>query len=114
MRLPLLPKGDPTQIDEKAATQLIRFAIDEGVNYIDTAYPYHGRGTGSGGHSEPFVGKVLQDGYRDGVFPESPSDMAAWVPRLIQAGANVIGGCCGTTPDHIKAIRKAVESYQRE
>ncbi len=48
----------------------------------------------------------------DGVdtFPESPSDMAAHVAGLIEAGAGVIGGCCGSTPDHIRAIRTAVDS----
>ncbi|MCL2751767.1 MAG: homocysteine S-methyltransferase family protein [Firmicutes bacterium] len=42
------------------------------------------------------------------VFPETPSDMAAMVPALIQAGANIIGGCCGTTPAHIRAVKEAV------
>jgi 5-methyltetrahydrofolate--homocysteine methyltransferase len=46
------------------------------------------------------------------VFPETPADMAALVPSLIDAGANVIGGCCGTTPEHIAAIKKAVDDYQ--
>jgi predicted aldo/keto reductase-like oxidoreductase len=67
MRLPLLPGGDPSRINEVLATQQIRFAIDEGVNYIDTAYPYHGTGMSTGGQSEPFVGKVLRDGYRQKV-----------------------------------------------
>jgi 5-methyltetrahydrofolate--homocysteine methyltransferase len=44
------------------------------------------------------------------VFPETPEQMAALVPGLVRAGANIIGGCCGTTPDHIRAIRKAVDS----
>jgi predicted aldo/keto reductase-like oxidoreductase len=64
MRLPLLTGGDPTKIDEELSTKLLRYAIDEGVNYIDTAYPYHGTGMGSGGQSEPFVGRALKDGYR--------------------------------------------------
>lgn len=38
------------------------------------------------------------------VFRESPEMMALFVPELIRAGANIIGGCCGTTPEHIKAI----------
>lgn len=37
-------------------------------------------------------------------FPESPADMAAQVRSLVDAGAKIIGGCCGTTPDHIRAI----------
>ncbi len=49
--------------------------------------------------------------YEDGitVFPESPSDMSSLTLQLIEAGANVIGGCCGTSPDHIKAIAKMVK-----
>lgn len=42
------------------------------------------------------------------VFPESPADMAARVPALVAAGADIIGGCCGTTPAHIAAIKQAV------
>lgn len=42
------------------------------------------------------------------VFPESPEDMAKLAPDLVKAGANIIGGCCGTTPDHIKAIKQAI------
>ena len=46
------------------------------------------------------------------IFPESPEDMAARVPALVVAGANIIGGCCGTTPAHIAAIRKAVAAQK--
>lgn len=42
------------------------------------------------------------------VFPESPEEMAARVPALLAAGANCIGGCCGTTPAHISAMKKAI------
>ncbi|MCL2765185.1 MAG: homocysteine S-methyltransferase family protein [Treponema sp.] len=42
------------------------------------------------------------------VFPETPQDMAALAPKLAAAGANIIGGCCGTTPDHIRAIKEAL------
>ncbi|MDR2472079.1 MAG: homocysteine S-methyltransferase family protein [Tannerella sp.] len=47
---------------------------------------------------------------RDGknFFPETPEMMASFVPKLIKAGANIIGGCCGTTPEHIAAIGKAL------
>ncbi|MGC8724108.1 MAG: aldo/keto reductase [Acidobacteriota bacterium] len=57
MRLPVL-NGDAARIDEEQATKLLHAAIEEGVNYVDTAYPYHG------GESEPFVGRALRGGYR--------------------------------------------------
>jgi len=67
MRLPLKPGGVMANIHVEESTKLIRYAIDEGVNYIDTAYPYHGTGMGSAGQSEPVVGRILRDGYREKV-----------------------------------------------
>ena len=48
--------------------------------------------------------------YHDGktVFPETPLQMAKYIDILIDAGANIIGGCCGTTPEHIKVIADLV------
>jgi len=46
------------------------------------------------------------------VFPESPEEMASYVPSLVGAGANIIGGCCGTTPDHIRLICDALKMYR--
>jgi 5-methyltetrahydrofolate--homocysteine methyltransferase len=48
--------------------------------------------------------------YKDGetIFPETPDEMAAYVQALIDTGANVIGGCCGTTPEHIRRIVEIV------
>jgi 5-methyltetrahydrofolate--homocysteine methyltransferase len=50
--------------------------------------------------------------YCDGetTFPETPSDMAGRVKEIINAGANIIGGCCGTTPDHICEVHQVVKS----
>ena len=42
------------------------------------------------------------------VFRESPEMMASHVPALIEAGANIIGGCCGPTPEHIREIGKII------
>lgn len=44
------------------------------------------------------------------VFQQTPDEMACYVKPFIQAGANIIGGCCGTTPDHIEAIASAAHS----
>ena len=57
MRLPL----KDGKIDEARAIDQIRYAIDHGVNYVDTAWPYHG------GESEILLGKALADGYRNRV-----------------------------------------------
>lgn len=59
MRLPLTEAGE---IHEAAAIEMIRHSIDQGVNYVDTAWMYHD------GKSEVVVGKALRDGYREKVF----------------------------------------------
>lgn len=83
MRLPVT-NG---KIDEERATALLRRAIDNGVNYVDTAWPYHG------GESEPFVGRALKDGYREKVkiatklpswMVESRSDMDRFLDAQLE------------------------------
>ena len=58
MRFPVTPEGN---INEAEATEILRYAIDNGVNYVDTAWSYHNE------MSEPFVGRALQNGYREKV-----------------------------------------------
>ena len=59
MRFPTTKEG---KIDEAEAEKMLDYAISKGVNYIDTAYPYHN------GESEPFVGKVLKKYPRDSFY----------------------------------------------
>jgi predicted aldo/keto reductase-like oxidoreductase len=66
MRLPT----EDDKIEEVEATEMLHYAIDNGVNYVDTAYPYHG------GNSETFLGQALKGGYRDKV--KLATKMPSW------------------------------------
>ena len=63
MRLPTI-NNKPEKIDYSKATQLLHYAIEQGVNYVDTAYFYHAAVFGQRGESEPFVGEALSGGWR--------------------------------------------------
>ena len=57
-----MPKGEDGKMDRPRCVSMIRNAIDNGINYIDTAFNYHG------GESESVVGEALQDGYREKTY----------------------------------------------
>lgn len=47
------------------------------------------------------------------VFPGTPAEMTAYHERMLDMGVRIIGGCCGTTPDHIRAMKLALSDIQR-
>ena len=61
--------------------------------------------------AQPNAGLPMLKG-TETVFPASPEEMAAFVPRLVEAGVRVLGGCCGTTPEHIKMMGDAFRGIQ--
>lgn len=70
MRLPLAEDGS---VDRKTAIEMIRHSIDQGINYVDTAYMYHD------GESEKIVGEALKDGYREKVL--LADKMPVWLAK---------------------------------
>jgi predicted aldo/keto reductase-like oxidoreductase len=68
MRLPVID-GRRECIDVPRAMEMLDYALDHGVNYVDTAFPYHGAGFNeTPGNSESFVGEALARGHRDAVL----------------------------------------------
>jgi 5-methyltetrahydrofolate--homocysteine methyltransferase len=55
---------------------------------------------------------ILKDGQT--IFPGTPEEMTAYHERLIALGVRVIGGCCGTTPNHIRAMRAALGNFSQD
>ncbi len=75
LRLPVIDDSQGN-INEPEAIRMIRYAIDHGVNYLDTAYSYHG------GYSERLVGRALKDGYRERI--KVATKLPAWLVESAQ------------------------------
>ena len=66
--------------------------------------------------NRPFITAMSNAGFPENrgarlFYPATPTYMADSAVRIAQAGASVIGGCCGTTPEHIAAMRKALDGH---
>ncbi len=72
MRFPVRDKYDPTTIDENASTEMIDYAIEQGINYFDNAWPYHRE------KSEEFTGQALKK-HRDKIY--LASKMPVWLVK---------------------------------
>ena len=95
MRFPLI-KGetDATKVDMENAGKILRYAIDNGVNYIDTAYVY------SGGANERIVGELLDGGYREKVY--LATKLPAWQCEKSEDMERIFNEqCANLRTDHI-------------
>jgi 5-methyltetrahydrofolate--homocysteine methyltransferase len=62
--------------------------------------------------ARPNAGTPTKRGER-WIYPHTPEAMAARLPELLEAGVSMVGGCCGTTPEHIAAFRPVIEAWNK-
>ncbi len=92
MRLPVL-EGRRERIDVPQATEMLHYAIDHGVNYVDTAFPYHGNSFDQPGASEPFLGEALAGGYREKVL--LATKLPGWLVESYDDFGEILAGQLG-------------------
>jgi 5-methyltetrahydrofolate--homocysteine methyltransferase len=63
--------------------------------------------------ARPNAGTPTQDGER-WIYPHAPETMAARLPELLETGVSMVGGCCGTTPEHIAAFRPVIDAWNKK
>ena len=57
---------------------------------------------------KPNAGIPVTDSQGNSVYPMAPEEFVKYMKRLVEAGADLIGGCCGTTPEHIRLLRREI------
>lgn len=109
--------GDPLTPGGSSPEDVARAMADEGVDAVGAncgAGPAEfvaicrrlSAVVGRGVWIKPNAGLPTIRGGR-AVYPTSPEDLAAFLPEYVEAGAGYVGGCCGATPDFIRALRRA-------
>ncbi len=90
--------------------QVIGLNCSTGPEDMRDAIRYLGEASPLPVHCIPNAGLPLQGPDGETIFPEQPEPLAATLGEFVERyGVGIVGGCCGTTPDHIRAIRERVE-----
>ncbi|HEY7310035.1 MAG TPA: homocysteine S-methyltransferase family protein [Gemmataceae bacterium] len=63
--------------------------------------------------ARPNAGTPTKKGKR-WIYPHTPEAMAARLPVLLEAGVSMVGGCCGTTPEHVAAFRPIIDAWNKK
>ena len=109
----VMPEDAARQIEEKGA-HIIALNCGTGMEMTGAAkvVELYRKSSSLPTMVQPNAGlPVLEKG--KAVYKQLPEDMALGVPQALRAGANIIGSCCGSTPDHTRAIRKIVSEFNR-
>ncbi|MFC1693843.1 homocysteine S-methyltransferase family protein [Candidatus Latescibacterota bacterium] len=99
---------DAARALEEAGADAVGSNCGTGIENMIEVAPIMGSATGLPLWIKPNAGiPELVDGVT--VYRETPDQMASRIKELIEAGARIIGGCCGTTPEHIRKFRKVID-----
>ncbi len=90
----------------------VNCGLDIGMDEIIEILRRYRRETDLPLFARPNAGTPTKQGGR-WVYPHSPEAMAARLPELLEARVRMVGGCCGTTPEHIAAFRTVIEAWNR-
>ena len=92
--------------------QVIGLNCSTGPEDMRDAIRYLGESSSLPVHCIPNAGLPLQGPDGETIFPEQPEPLAATLGEFVERyGVGIVGGCCGTTPEHIRAIRERVDAH---